>query len=611
MKQKSISLTAKFFILLIIFTVIPMNLILFFMKSGFEKYIISEINSRTVTTLTKSEEDLYDTFDRLSNMSSVIASNEGLIDVLQGDSSYFEKYKIFDSVIYQLMLNNLFKENEVQITIIGQDGNIYTNWERNYQDYSFLEEKEFVKNSKKGKGYVEWAIFSDAFIMEDSENEKYLGLARSILNDIVSGDYVGTLIISIRQDEISEVLEKYVNIGDSVFVCDEDGQIILRKDYENRIFSEGESVIPETYFQDARENKVVQVEGRKYLLCNYGINKKWTMNGKQLNVIYFTDYQEVTSQFYAFSKQMNLLIIVAFSALIALIFFLSLWLVRPIKLLAKQLNEYDMNLDLDRKLLDVNRKDEIGDLNRSFYQMNENIKELFEQVRDEQERKEQYRIEFLKAQLNPHFLFNTLGTIRWMAIIRKADNIVETIDALGNMLKYSMGKGEELVTLEEEIENLKGYVKIQNMRYGNICEVSIAIPEELMHEKIIRFIMQPLVENAIVHGFEDNKTENRLSISAQKERIDDQESVKEKLCIRIEDNGKGISDEELILLNSKKQIADITEEKLEKRKFNKIGVINVEEQIKIRFGDAYGLKFEHGTKGGTCVKIELPIIKKD
>ena len=576
------------------------------MKRRFEDYIISELNTRTVTTLMKSEEDLYDTFDRLSNMSSVIVSSETLKQSLQSDATYFEKYKIFNNVIYQIMLNNVFEENEVQITIIDNDHNVYANWEKNYHDYTFLLDKEFVKKSREDKGYLAWAAFSDAFIYEDKETDKYVGLARSILDGIVVGKDIGTLIISIRQDEISKVLEKYTNPGDSIYVCDDEGQIILRLDQENMVISEQTNTMPVEYYQDTKENEV-KINGKEYLLCNYDINKKWTMNGKGLKVCYFTDYQDVTRHFNAFAKQMNGLTIAALITLVIVVFFVTNMIVRPIKFLARQLNHYDMNLDTSSKMLDVKRKDEIGYLNRAFYHMNENIQELFKQVQMEHKVKEQYRIEFLKAQLNPHFLFNTLGTIRWMAIIKKADNIVETIDALGNMLKYSMGKGEELVTIEEEVENLKGYIKIQNMRYGNIFKTRFVIPDELQHHKMIRFILQPIVENAIVHGFGENKNDNELAIVADSILEEKQPYIQ----IIIKDNGIGLTDEQLVHLNQENTELDLNEKGMDNKKFNKIGIKNVNEQIKITFGEDYGLHFRRTEDGGTSVVVKLPFIEEN
>ncbi|WMJ89981.1 sensor histidine kinase [Anaerocolumna sp. MB42-C2] len=603
MKKKSFTLTAKIFLILIIFAVIPMDLILIFMKSRFENYIISELNARTAQTLTKSEEDLHETFDRLSNLSSIIVSSELLKNELQSKDSYFKKYKVFDDVVYQIMLNSVFDANKVQITIIDNNQDIYSNWEKNYHDYTFLLDKEFVKQSHDNKGYVQWAAFSDAFILEDKETDKYIGLSRSILNETVVGNEIGTLIISIRQDQISKVLEKYANPGDNIYVCDEDGQIILRLDQGNGILPEAASTMPKEYYQDVVEDKVKLINGSDYLLCNYNIDAKWTMNGKELKVCYFSDYQDVMKQFRAFTKQMNILVMAALIILIIVIYFIAIMIVKPIKLLAHHMNQYDMNIDTSYKELNVKRNDEIGHLNRSFYNMNENIKELFKQIKVEQKVKEQYRIEFLKAQLNPHFLFNTLGTIRWMAIIKKADNIVEMIDALGNMLRYSMGKGEDLVSIEEEIENLKGYIKIQNMRYGNLCETKILVPDNLLQYKIIRFMLQPIVENAIVHGFGKNKKDNILAIKA--------DTIGDYLQIIIEDNGKGLTDEQMVHINQENCENSLEDNQLEYKKFNKIGIHNVNEQIKIRFGNTYGLHFERANDSGTSVIIKLPLIKED
>ena len=129
--------------------------------------------------------------------------------------------------------------------------------------------------------------------------------------------------------------------------------------------------------------------------------------------------------------------------------------------------------------IDILRKDEIGSLNRAFVRMSDKLKEAFRRLKAEQEIQERYRYESLRAQINPHFLFNTLTSIRWMAVIRGADNIVESIDALANLLRYSFGRDREQAYIKEELENIKNYVYIQNLRYGDHVSLDIDVDQEI------------------------------------------------------------------------------------------------------------------------------------
>ena len=137
--------------------------------------------------------------------------------------------------------------------------------------------------------------------------------------------------------------------------------------------------------------------------------------------------------------------------------------------------------------------------------MSDKLKEAFRRLKAEQEIQERYRYESLRAQINPHFLFNTLTSIRWMAVIRGADNIVESIDALANLLRYSFGRDREQAYIKEELENIKNYVYIQNLRYGDHVSLDIDVDEEICRMKTIKFILQPIVENAILHGYDSSR----------------------------------------------------------------------------------------------------------
>jgi len=173
-------------------------------------------------------------------------------------------------------------------------------------------------------------------------------------------------------------------------------------------------------------------------------------------------------------------------------------------------------LDMDLKDIDMKRSDEIGQLNRSFRQMSMNIRHLFEELKNEHEIKEKYRYESLRAQLNPHFLFNTLSTIRWMAIIRGAENIVDGIDALAHILKYSMSRENCLVTVAEEVENIRNYLYIQNCRYGNHCRLEMDLEGDLMNLKTAKFILQPILDNALFLGYDKERVEILIRIYGSK-----------------------------------------------------------------------------------------------
>lgn len=592
------SLSLKIFLILVFVIVLPINIVMLVMKGQFEDYISEEINTRITQTLKKSEDDLYETFDSLLNISNLLVVNENFRNIFTGDMDYYNKVKSFDNIISELSTIRLIRDDEIQVTFIDNKNDIYSNWSRNYNDYSSLIEQNWIKESTMMKGRIRWGVFSSPFIVEDDASIRYIGVARSVLSEFTKGDMIGTLVISMRQTSVSSVLEKYAySEKDCVYVCDQSGAVVLRLDSENRILSEEESNI--SYILQG-DSAVKTIHKSEYLISSYVLDSRWMLDGKTLSVHHFTEYETVTKQFNQLVSHINLIICFAGISIIVFIYFLSKKMIQPIILLSEQLKVYDMHLESSGTYLDVARNDEIGELNRAFYKMNENIVALFHTVKKEQKTKEQYRVNYLKAQLNPHFLFNTLTMIRWQAIFVHADNIVEAIDALGEMLQYSMGKGDEFVSLHDEIKNLEGYVKIQNTRYGRCYKIVNHIPEQMRSYKIIRFILQPVVENSIIHGFRNAEINGCIEIDAA---ID-----ADNLVITVSDNGIGLTQQQIAQMNDPRTVAYEEDKDIESRRFNKIGISNIRDQIRIRFGDQYGLEFGSRDGGGTKVVYKLPIV---
>ncbi len=591
-------LSVKIYMLLILLIILPLYLIFFSMTSMLEDYFKTELNNKTANTFYNSEADIYNTFNSIANLSNLICLNESLQTALSSDTSYYERTLVFDRVIGDISFNNLYNMQNAQITIIDNNHNIYSNWSQNFNDYSFLYEQQWVKDSLAYNGHIIWSILYDPYIKEDHPSEKYIGLARTIWVDD-KNDNLGIVLISVRQSEISKILEKYrFSENDYIIVCDEDNQTVLSLGPDSSVMPETLASISKQYAEQAQP--IIKLNDRQYLLCSYKITKRWIVGQRTLSILYFSDYQSVTRQMNVVKTQINLIAVFSIVVMLVILMFISVGIVRPLKRLSEEMEQYPLEPPANQ--LNVKRRDEIGSLNRAFLDMRNRIHQLFEQLEKEHYVKEQYKLDFLKAQLNPHFLFNTLSTIRWMAIVSQAGNIVESIDALGNMLKYSMRKGEELVTLEDELQNLKSYIKIQNYRYGKQYAIEDLVADELRYCKIIRFILQPVIENSLLHAFKDMSGKGKICITAHIKA--------DILLIEIVDNGKGIDKQKLDSINSYISGNDYYDDSGSQR-FNKIGIHNIKQQIAIRYGSDYSLTYESDGINGTRVTYRLPVIKEE
>nr|WP_306220221.1 sensor histidine kinase [Cohnella sp. WQ 127256] len=268
-------------------------------------------------------------------------------------------------------------------------------------------------------------------------------------------------------------------------------------------------------------------------------------------------------------------------------FFLSQRVSQPIKQLQDYMKEVEKgNFDIH---VPVSKTVEIGRLARAFNIMVGKIKELMSQVVLDQEQKRKSEINALQAQINPHFLYNTLDSIVWMAESNKSKEVVLMTSALAKLFRASIGKGEELVAIRTEIEHITNYLMIQKMRYKNKLDYEIEISDTVLDYKTIKIILQPIVENAIYHGIKMKHGPGLIRITAEETESD--------IYLIVEDNGNGMDEEKLrtLLLSSPK-----TEEG------RGVGVRNVHERLKLYFGPQFGLTYKSTLGVGTTVYIQFP-----
>lgn len=266
---------------------------------------------------------------------------------------------------------------------------------------------------------------------------------------------------------------------------------------------------------------------------------------------------------------------------------------KPLRELTKAMENFgqgDFNINCE-----VNSEDEIGRLSHTFNQMVNDMNSLVNTVYEQKVMKQEAQMKSLQMQINPHFLYNTLDTINWMARIRQADDIGDMVAALGNMMRYSLEK-KSFVRIREEVKNLEDYLAIQNYRYQDKMEASIEIDESLMDLYIPRLLIQPILENAIVHGIEEKLDKGRIVVAAWLEGED--------LYIKVEDDGVGMTEEAI----SQILLQDYS---MKKRGHTSIGLVNVNRRIQMIYGQDYGLLIQSVLGAGTRMTIHIPAVLKE
>ena len=245
-------------------------------------------------------------------------------------------------------------------------------------------------------------------------------------------------------------------------------------------------------------------------------------------------------------------------------------------------------------LMSSDNVDEITELGMSFNIMIGKIKELLDSKIKEQENLKKAELRALQAQINPHFLYNTLDTIIWMAESKKTDEVVEIVSALSNFFRISLSKGMDWITIGEEIERIKSYLTIQKMRYKDILDFKIEVDEDVSENTILKLILQPLVENALYHGIKNKRQGGTISVRAKRKG-------EAEILLEVEDDGIGFTLEKLNQLH-----AELSDDSGDIKPESDFGLGNVNKRIRLYYGKPYGLSIQSAYSTGTRVTLVIP-----
>ncbi len=309
------------------------------------------------------------------------------------------------------------------------------------------------------------------------------------------------------------------------------------------------------------------------------------------------DLQQSRAEYQDFFMEIIRFSIIAAIIIVMLITFLSYYIplsiTRPIRNLVEVTNQVAKGNLTVRS--DVRSGVEVRMLSDSLNAMIDKINVLLEQVTKEQIRLRKAEFELLQSQINPHFLYNTLDTIVWLAEAGEQKKVVGMVGSLSEFFRTSLNQGKDIIPIKEELQHVRSYLEIQQVRYQDILKYEIYVPEELEKYLIPKITIQPLVENALYHGIKNKRGPGRIIISGR---------IEKDICIlRIEDNGIGISAKRL------RQVQEGISHKIFTGS-DIYGLYNVNERIRLNFGEHYGISIESTYGEKTVVSIALPKIEK-
>jgi len=395
---------------------------------------------------------------------------------------------------------------------------------------------------------------------------------------------IGVICVSINFDSIKQIINKaHSYYSSAVILLNEEGDIL----YAN--FQDSKHFLSENIRREAMKNDkgydIINQDGTN-LIYNY---QRIDMAGwKIVSII-------PTSQLlYDIDRIRNVIIVINIITILVFLiitYLLSYSISKPIEELANLMKKSN----IDKKGLKyLRRSDEIGDLFNNYYIMMDKIKKLIFEVEESNRQKRSAEIEALQNQINPHFIYNTLNNIQWLAKANRMEDVIDSVASLDKLLRACARIKEELVTIEEELKHVESYLNIQRIRYGDKFDFKFDIDFRILQLKIPMFILQPIVENSIYHGFKEITNGGVIRISVKEENDD--------ILIKIDDNGIGIKEDN-------DYITSLLNEETKRTDDNAyIGLANVNKRIKLIFGSTYGLNIESQWLKGTSVTILIPLV---
>lgn len=414
------------------------------------------------------------------------------------------------------------------------------------------------------------------YISDLSKKDFFLGAGESVffakaLHNIYTNDYLGTVLIDCSPEifDLSSVNMLPSDIYISLTDADNPDSIY---------YANTETPIAKELFEDD-----------PLFISKDILNGNFTMN-VAMNHDYFADsVSSATRQMY--------LVALLIMAILALVYIPLLnGVIKPIRKLTNHMHATHFRQPANMPRYSK-RNDEIGLMYREYDAV---VKSLNEYIRKDYQNKlatMDAQMRALEAQIDAHFLFNTLETINSIAEIEEVEPIQTISMALANMFRYSIKTQSELVPLRDEINHIRNYISIQNIRYDNRFTVDIQIPEETLNERVLKLILQPVIENSINHGFKRCQIRGKILIEAYTDESN--------LYIRISDNGVGMNETQLEnlknLLNSRPAV-----EELGKRVYESIGIKNINSRIQLYYGTMYGLDIDSVENEGTTALITVP-----
>ena len=564
------SLTTKFFVTFLFLLIVPLIILTQIFAVKLQSVLQKKELSSTREKISYAQEQFDQLFSDMDRIATSLILDWHVIRILSNSAKvptyeWFQDYKSLNSILELLNSTSDYKYN---ITVVGYDDRIY----HSTASYNSMLHTDFALIQRIMTGNGNPIIFNRA--LEGYDDVSMITLGRSVYQ---KGSYLGTILVEVPVSYLDNLLLPFENDSGILYVL-EDSQRIL---YSSR--SDDSLLISENLSTALRQKlSSVSINHADFLLTQMPSSQ----HGLSIATLITKD-----SVFRESSEVIQLFILAFFLVIAATVFgiiFLTHTFTRNILSLNQAVSRFGKNADFYINL-PIHSADEIGQLTSGVIDMSHRIKTLLEEIQKEEEEKRILEFNSLQSQINPHMIYNTLNTITWLAEAQNIYNIQEVSSSFTHLLRSLSNQGS-FVTIKQEISYLQAYIDIK--KYNLLCTVQadFQVDPATYNCRILKLLLQPIVENAMIHGFSGCLDDCLINISICLE--------KEMLFIDISDNGNGMSEEKIHTV--------LQGAESDKNTFLRIGVHNIIERLRLQYGEQASFSIISAPGCGTTVSLSFP-----
>lgn len=591
----------RFKMVITFFTVIlfSIGLISGILYNRFALIITQSSNSMLMKSIDSTVSQLNSLFNAIETVTVPFIGNKMLSRFLQEKESdvfetkdfieYVKKVATANPHIYNIELYSFKKD----LLITSRNDIVYKTFDMDIYDW--------YNKAIEAKGTPIWneTYLFKQYYSTDKSDENLISISRQIRKDYF-GEPLGVVNISIRESEIAQTLQDIKQYStQKVMIINNNGEILSSSDEEldKLAISNGD-----TFKQIFNNNREYLISNRKGIKDVKVGNSNYiflfaTLNKNNWKLVSIVDKDEVLSTFYVMKRYT---MFVSFLALILGAIFVvitSASIYRPISILKSAMQKAREG-NLDVRIIEE-RRDEFKQLYDSFNSMIETINNLINELYEKKLLATEAELKALQSNINPHFLYNIFETMIWMIELGNTDDLKKMVIALSKFYRLVLSEGRDIITVKEAAEQIENYITVQKIRYKDMLNVDIDIDPQIFNYKMLNMLLQPIVENSIVHGIQGKSGSGNIKIQGKAENVEG----KKLMVFTIEDDGIGIQKERLEEIKNSLENYN----KSQDGKDGYYALKNINQRIKLHYGSEYGIDIKSVYGQGTRVVLAIPI----